>query len=563
MNNNDKLNNQSQNNGDSKNESGNQASVNDIEKQNNKKDDSSDLTKMGRLTWTDQTEELLVGWADVSACYKWLHEDSYRKYSKKNYYFAVPIIVLSTLSGTLSVSISGYVPEQYVSYAQAGIGAVNIFTGVLTTLQSLFKYAQLSEAHNNVSIGWSKLQRNIAIALSVDRDSRGDADSFIKICRSEYDRLIEQSPSIPEDVIQKFKDVYQKQQQRKAEEKKKREKSVKNGIPLTIEEELILPDICDAIHHTKVFKEIEKERKEIIDYNRSQTSNTSSTTGSPVDSFKKKINSLENKISGVNQWKTAMMSERLAPLIQENNVLSHNKEIDIIHPSINSQSFKNENIPPLNHLRSIIGGAHLNNQRRYSLSQNKEYDYSARKTISLGNRNKPDYSLNTNNFSYTSKKEEIEVPKGKVKNLINRYRHTISNDSGPDDKVSGPENSEIVIELQNISSSEKSSPSSESILPELNSGLPELNSGLQELIPSIENSISSESQKINNLSNTEINSSNPAIPGALDSDIEISINSCQSDNENLDKTPIATPIVSKIDNNIQYESDDENSQIIV
>ena len=170
MNNNDKLNNQSQNNGDSKNESGNQDSVNDIEKQNNKKDDSRDLTKIGRLTWTDQTEELLVGWADVSACYKWLHEDSYRKYSKKNYYFAVPIIVLSTLSGTLSVSISGYVPDQYVSYAQAGIGSVNIFTGVLTTLQSLFKYAQLSEAHNNVSIGWSKLQRNIAIALSVDRD---------------------------------------------------------------------------------------------------------------------------------------------------------------------------------------------------------------------------------------------------------------------------------------------------------------------------------------------------------------------------------------------------------
>jgi hypothetical protein len=33
--------------------------------------------------------------------------------------------------------------------------------------------------------------------------------------------------------------------------------------------------------------------------------------------------------------------------------------------------------------------------------------------------------------------------------------------------------------------------------------------------------------------------------------------------ENLDKTPIATPIVSKIDYNMQYESDDENSQIIM
>ena len=257
MSNNDKLNNQ-----DSINESENKPILNDTEKQNNNKDDSSNLTKMGRLTWTDQTEELLVGWADVSACYKWLHEDSYRKYSKKNYYFAVPIIVLSTLSGTLSVSISGYVPDNFVSYAQAGIGAVNIFTGVLTTLQSLFKYAQLSEAHNNVSIGWSKLQRNIAIALSVDRNSRGDADSFIKICRSEYDRLIEQSPSIPEDVIQKFKDVYQKQQQRKVEEKKKREKYIKNGIPLTIEEELIQAEKSEKL--SNLLNKLNEKEKEII-----------------------------------------------------------------------------------------------------------------------------------------------------------------------------------------------------------------------------------------------------------------------------------------------------------
>ena len=31
-----------------------------------------------KLIWCDQTEELLIGWADIAACYKWLHDESFR-----------------------------------------------------------------------------------------------------------------------------------------------------------------------------------------------------------------------------------------------------------------------------------------------------------------------------------------------------------------------------------------------------------------------------------------------------------------------------------------------------
>ena len=186
----------------------NQSVVSSIEsKSENQVSEEGVKKSTPRLTWTNETEALLQGWADISSCFKWMHENSFRKYSKVNNYFAIPIIVLSTISGTLNVSLQGYVPAQYLNVAQAGIGGLGIFTGILTTLQNLFKYAQLSEAHNNVSIGWSKLNRNIQIELSVERSSRKDADSFIKICRSEYDRLIEQSPTIPIDIINAFKSM--------------------------------------------------------------------------------------------------------------------------------------------------------------------------------------------------------------------------------------------------------------------------------------------------------------------------------------------------------------------
>lgn len=183
-----------------------------------------------KVLWTQQTEELLKQWGDISACYKWLHDQSYRKYKRVNYWYSIPIIILSTVAGTLNVSLAGYVPPAYLNYAQAGIGAMNIFTGVLTTLQSFFSYAQLSESHNNASMGWSKMHRNIIIELNLEQQFRTDADRFLRDCRRDYDRLLEQSPPIPTEIISLFKNKFK------------------------TNTDLIQPDICDNITHTEVYR---------------------------------------------------------------------------------------------------------------------------------------------------------------------------------------------------------------------------------------------------------------------------------------------------------------------
>jgi len=317
--------------------------------------------KQGRLQWTDQTEELLSSWADIAACYKWLHESSFRKYSSKNYWFAVPVIVLSTIAGTLSVSITGYVPTEFVSFAQAGIGAMNIFTGILTTLQSLFKYAQTSESHNNVSIGWSKLQRNISIELSVNRESRKDADSFIKICRSEYDRLIEQSPTISTDVIELFKTKFAEQSDNRKSELRKRLKrkqklflskgmkeeadKIEEEMDVKLEEdELILPDICDSIQHTKIYREsingiLPNDIEENLEVSPMFYQETVKKILPEVRDalIKERYQKIEEKISGVNQYKLSLMGERMAPIMNE-IIDTKEKEIDkLIHKQIETK----------------------------------------------------------------------------------------------------------------------------------------------------------------------------------------------------------------------------------
>uniref|UniRef100_A0A6C0HE74 SMODS and SLOG-associating 2TM effector domain-containing protein n=1 Tax=viral metagenome TaxID=1070528 RepID=A0A6C0HE74_9ZZZZ len=223
-----------------------------------------------KLSWNDQTETLLRSWSDISSCYNWMHDKSFRKYQKKNFKFSLPVIILSTLTGTLNLALQGYVPADYITYAQAGIGGVNIFTGILTTLQNYFRYAENSESHRNASVGWGKLQRNISIELTYDRLSRKDADSFIKVCRMEYDRLLEQSPIIPTEIISLFKKKYaeQRKQKKKQKENKKQQRkmSKSNNNNKDDNEEfyedddndddkLILPDVCGELTHTGVYKE--------------------------------------------------------------------------------------------------------------------------------------------------------------------------------------------------------------------------------------------------------------------------------------------------------------------
>ena len=187
------------------------------------------------LQWTDQTEGLLVKWGDNASCYKWLHDRSFRRFRLKNYLFNIPVIILSTLTGTLNFGINSMVSEKYITYAQISIGCINIFTGIITTLLNFFRYAQNSEAHYNAEIGWSKLNRNISNELALDRASRKEANTFIKSCRSDYDRLIEQSPVIPLYIIDEFKKKH-------------------GGL------DLIYPDICDVLSHTEIYR----EKKDVI-----------------------------------------------------------------------------------------------------------------------------------------------------------------------------------------------------------------------------------------------------------------------------------------------------------
>lgn len=162
------------------------------------------------LLWTREEEELLKDWADIANKFRWLHERSSMVFRKKNNKIALPVIMISTLTGTANFGIGSLVPQSYLQTAQVVIGGANILCGILTTIQTYYKYAENTEAHYNASKLWTKFQNLIAIELAIEPSKRKNPTVFLKFCIEEYNKLKEYSPQIPHEITHEFKSIFRR-----------------------------------------------------------------------------------------------------------------------------------------------------------------------------------------------------------------------------------------------------------------------------------------------------------------------------------------------------------------
>ena len=194
------------------------------------------------IDWTTDHEGILVDWADKAMCYRWLHIKSNGRYSRLNAWFTIPVIIMSTLTGTANFA-QDKIPSAYASYASMGIGAINIFSGILTTIQQFLKIGELNEAHRASGIAWGKFYRNVKVELAKSPIERTPVLQLLKASKEEFDRLMETSPSISDNIVNQFSNTFSGG----------KIQFNKNGIakPLsrkqTIFAELNKPEICDTI----------------------------------------------------------------------------------------------------------------------------------------------------------------------------------------------------------------------------------------------------------------------------------------------------------------------------
>jgi hypothetical protein len=160
-------------------------------------------------SWNESQENLLKAIAERSNCMRWLHTESTLYFQSLNFYFTIPNVVLSTLNGSITMSLSALFPDQADQrVATTIIGLVSIFSAVLITMNQYVKSQQMTEAHHSAGLAYSKLHRIIMNELSLRRDQRTNGLDFLKHVRDEIDHLESVSPSVLPHIIKKFNKVF-------------------------------------------------------------------------------------------------------------------------------------------------------------------------------------------------------------------------------------------------------------------------------------------------------------------------------------------------------------------
>ncbi len=193
-----------------------------------------------RNYWKEEEELLLKEWADKAQCYELLHHKSHIVYKRRHAWFVIPVIIISTVTGTANFAQDKITNESDKNIFVMVVGGFNIAAAIITTISQFLKISEMNEGHRVASYSWGKYYRHIRTELAKHPLDRINPTDMLSMAKEEYDRLLELSPMIPKQVIEEFNKTF-----------------LKNN-------KIAKPEICDVIIPTTIFNMTKEERLEMV-----------------------------------------------------------------------------------------------------------------------------------------------------------------------------------------------------------------------------------------------------------------------------------------------------------
>lgn len=160
-------------------------------------------------SWNPDQERILKIWAEKASGWAWLHDKSARFFNQLTNKYMYPSIVLSTVSSGIGFSMYGSVNFQSTSkYMVVVIGCMNLMSALLASLQKFARSTEKAELHSHMHKLFSSYCRKIVMELALQPCDRKECVEFCKTCRDEYDKLVTDSPEIPNEIIADFKNIF-------------------------------------------------------------------------------------------------------------------------------------------------------------------------------------------------------------------------------------------------------------------------------------------------------------------------------------------------------------------
>jgi len=153
------------------------------------------------INWTTQQEQLLITWAEKASGYAWLHNRSVNYFKHRNLYISIPASIFGYIAGAATLLTNDLNNHSTI---KGLIGISGIIAGLLTNFQEMFTFKEESEKHKISSLRFLSFFREISCELSMEPAHRNVPGDFITMKRLEFDKMLEQSPNIPQTIADTF-----------------------------------------------------------------------------------------------------------------------------------------------------------------------------------------------------------------------------------------------------------------------------------------------------------------------------------------------------------------------
>jgi len=163
-----------------------------------------------KVTWSSSLEDYFASTGEKAHCLSYLHKRSEMLYSNRRTWIELPVIVLSSVVGFLSVGSSTMFQGNQMA-ASVGLGLGSLTVSVLQTINSYFGWSKRAEGHRIASIQYARLYRFLNIEMNLPRNERSTPTDLLKTTQEQYDRLAEISPLLPQLALDEFKTKFAKE----------------------------------------------------------------------------------------------------------------------------------------------------------------------------------------------------------------------------------------------------------------------------------------------------------------------------------------------------------------
>lgn len=173
---------------------------------------SSRLTKLRKRlnasAWNDELEDLMQSWGEKAAGNRELHDNASSVWKKFGEKLSLPVIIFTTLSGVSNFGAANVEDPQFWMYT---IGSINILAAILASLSKFYKPDERAQLHSSTARNFGSFFRNMTVELGMAREDRMNSEELCRWAKHEYDRIQNEAPTIPGNIIEDFKNKHENQ----------------------------------------------------------------------------------------------------------------------------------------------------------------------------------------------------------------------------------------------------------------------------------------------------------------------------------------------------------------